>query len=282
MDYKKQILTEIQHRLNNQYEVSKYIADEIYNVLGKQNNITVDISKFNCDITHVNVIIKSSFLKNTSASITGIKPVEITVNIYSLWDFLNKDWLITDIQNAVSHELMHANIFTNTYNTYKDCGNIDFIRDKINTQPEWYQDVINGLKQVDIGSDERNFLYMMYTCYYHEKQAFVAQADTQIKKLLFTNKINRISYDNAAQILNNVDNYNIFIRNIELCDKILQFNPFEQVEFSKKINVFLNEKNRLSYDDFIKLVKYCRKSSLSAIKLIENILVTDFYEINDK
>ena len=282
MIVKEQLLAEIQHRMNNQYDVSRYIAEQIYDALGLKNNLTIDISKFDCNIESVNIIIKEGLLKNTSGSITDLKPVEITIRIYKLWDCLSKEWLITDIQNTVSHELMHADIFSNTYNTYKDCGDINFIRNKLNTQPIWYQNIMQAMKQLDNEDDIYKFMYAMYTCYYHEKQAFVAQSDTQIKKLLFNTKIERISYTNVAKILERIDNYNIFIQNIEICEKLKNLGPLQQVSFMNEFNEYLIEQNRFKYRELVKLIDYCYKASLSAIRLIENILVTDFYEINDK
>lgn len=266
----KKILDESCHRIDKQYDITKYISEKIYNELfyNKKNfSLKIDLEQFCINFSEININVKiNGNLIDSYGSISDFDPLTIDINISKYFDLIPKEKLLLQIQNVVSHEMVHGNIFKNTYETYKN---------------NRYEDYINLMSISDSGSLFYKYAYSQYSTFFHEKQALVAQSDCQIRKIITINKINKITNLEAKNILNNIDVYKIFADNIEFCSYLLKINKIEQEKIVQEINnmLNLNNENRITYSEFIFTNKKAIKESKDAIKSIEEILLKNFFEI---
>lgn len=280
----KKILDESCHRIDKQYDITKYISEKIYNELfyNKKNfSLKIDLEQFCINFSEVNINVKTNGnLIDSYGSISDFDPLTIDINISKYFDLIPKEKLLLQIQNVVSHEMVHGNIFKNTYETYKN-NDRDVIIKKLNYKNNRYEDYFNLMSISDSGSLFYKYAYSQYSTFFHEKQALVAQSDCQIRKIITINKLNNITNLEAKNILNNIDVYKIFADNIEFCSYLLKINKIEQEKIVQEINnmLNLNNENRITYSEFIFTNKKAIKESKDAIKSIEEILLKNFFEI---
>ena len=285
MDKNKRLLLEyideVSHKINDQDGISNKITDAVYNSLLYNKNkdkITVDISEFGTYTNEAHITVYSDGkLTNSYGRTNNFEPLEIEIHVSQFWDVISQDKLKSDIRKTIAHELMHGNIFTNKYNKVKDLSH-DQIVSALNDYPDYYEDVVK-IKSVSVPESlTYYFAYALYTSYYHEVQAFVAQSDSYFKKVLWLNRNRNITNENLREILKNCEEYSVFVQNISTVNHIRNMSTNEQKMFVQEFNSMMSKGNEIRFEQLNKLLNKIETVSNHALKNIEDVLMYDYNE----
>lgn len=276
-------IDEVSHKLNDQEEISAKIANEIYNTLyyiGKNGKkINVDISEFGTYTDTATIeIYTDGHLKQSHARINDFLPLTIEIHVSQFWDVMSQEYLKYDIRKTIAHELMHGNIYTKKYNKVKDLEHDQIVK-ALNDYPDYYEDILRIKSAAEPESIIYFFTYTLYTSYYHEVQAFVAQSDSYFKKILWLNKEKKITNDNLRDIIKNCEEYQVFVQNIDTVNTIRNMSRRQQEMFLNELNSMMSEKNKIPFDSLNGLLNKIETVSNHALRNIENVLMYDYYEV---
>jgi hypothetical protein len=286
MDKNKRLLLEyideVSHKLNDQDSITNKITDAVYNSLLYNNRngekISVDISEFGAYTNEVYITVYTDGkLTNSYGRTNNFNPLEIEIHVSQFWDVINPDKLKYDIRKTIAHELMHGNIFTKKYNKVKDFSH-DQIVNALNDYPDYYEDVVRIKSAAEPESLSYYFAYALYTSYYHEVQAFVAQTDSYFKKVLWLNRNKNITNVDLKNILKNCEEYEIFVQNISTVEHIRNMSTNEQKLFLQEFNSMISKGNEIYFEQLNKLLTKIETVSNHALKNIEDVLMYDYDE----
>ena len=194
-------LNEALGSFNNQYDISKQLANTV--LMMKQNRMTSCLTNVLVDNIKIPVLIvlftNEGTYNKANLDLVGDKQTgqieELKINVFiSPFEYRNdnQEWLLNDIKEKISHELMHGNIFLK-----RNVSN-----EKLNDMPEYYNGCIEII-QNSHNSFLRDIAYALYTTYYQEAQAIVSSTYGQLESLIGQNNINylkSIDYDAKLSI----------------------------------------------------------------------------------
>lgn len=276
-------IDEVAHKLNNQSNIGDKITDAIYADLLKVNKAVfktvVNVSEFNTyvDEVTINVFIDGN-LRDSYAQINDFSPIIIELHVSKYWDLIPEVELKNGIKKSIVHELMHGNIFTKKYNKIKGYDRETIIK-SLNDYPQYFPDINRIISFVNPDSLIYRFSYALYTSYYHETQAFIAQSDVYFKDIFINNKNRKLDNEKLRGILKNCQEYQIFVQNIEVVNTIRRMSYTETKVFITEFNSLLSQQNSMDDVTLYGLLKKIEQVAHGALKSIEDIIMSDYYEI---
>ena len=202
-----EIVDEENHMFNTQYKLANEVANVVYSMILKdvKNNIYPTSNREHIDTIAIkiedgfnpyNSVVANIYRVNNENKRIAIS-LTLPPNIYTI----DKETAIRKISNAITHELMHGNIFINR----ADNGQ------KINDMPNYYAYLLKIMQTIDNEDDVAyKFAYALYATYYQEMQAIISQTAQGIKNIIMQNKIKEVNNDTIRKYLTFCEPYQIY------------------------------------------------------------------------
>ena len=222
----REVLFEAMSSFPNQYMIAEISANEFEKMFLNGSNVgKVQINKSGIK----NIILKIEdgyFLSKVNVNFEN-KDLIISIGRDNWRNF---EW--NKLYEAISHELMHGNIFLSRDNNIKD-------KNKIDDSPESYDKIVEILNSVeDIDNLFYDYVYALYSCFYQETQALVSQTYSSMSYIYNKYGYDKIERDEFDTLLVNSKPYIIFSENIKLCDVLDQMT--DNILEEKIVNEFKN------------------------------------------
>ena len=219
------LIDEANHSFNKQYEWSDKLSSEIV------SNFKQGISHFiyeveDNDIKEIDVTIEGKKGQTSASfnnlSIDGIFFISVSIDKRRLLEY--PETLKGEICSAISHELMHGNVYFKRYKNNQELNDI----------PDYYDVVLKIMRSVDSNGIDYFFARALYTCYYQETQAFISQTWPEVKNIL-SKEYKTIDVDKKLfmDALGRTDTFETFSNNIRI-SKLISDSPFAISTLIKK------------------------------------------------
>ena len=275
-------IDEVSHKLNNQESIANKIAnaiyDNLYNVKKNSTKIEVDISEYGTYADTATILIfTDGHIDKPYGQINDFRPLTIEIHVSRFWDMIPQEKLKSGIRKTIAHELMHGNIYSKRYDKVKDFDRETILK-AINDYPNYYEDVLRIKSAEEHDSLIYYFTYALYTSYYHEVQAFVAQSDSYFKKVLWLNRDRKITNDNLRDILKNCEEYQTFVQNIHTVNTLRNMTDGQRAVFLEELNSKMSKGNEIQLDQLDGLLDKIETAANHALRNIENVLMYDYYD----
>lgn len=216
------------HIFDGQYEWASKIVDEvIQHIMMKEYNFIVAA--------------KYGVFQTVDVTINIIEGDECHGNIYRINDDEGKIWIklfigefsfkgknYQQIKNKllipIVHELMHGNIFLSRMAS----NSID--DDKVDETPNYYENLIHAMNDVEPGSDSYIFSRALYLLYYQETQAIISRVWAEMRNL-FSKKAQILTKNDFKYALLHIDLYKDVSDSIWICRRMMD-------EYYTRVKVF--------------------------------------------
>lgn len=216
------------HIFDGQYRLANEIADEVLQHVMMKN------SKFVIDVNY-------GPFSSVDVTVELIDGEDCRGNIYRINDEKNKIWIkifigkfsfkgknYQQIKNKllipIVHELMHGNIFLNRMKSNNVAD------DKVDETPNYYENLIHAMNDIEPGSDSYIFSRALYLSYYQETQAMISQVWAEMRNL-FSEKAQILTKNDFKYALLHIDLYKDVSDSIWICRRMLD-------EYYTRVKVF--------------------------------------------
>lgn len=214
------------------------------------------------------VAAKYGVFQTVDVTINIIEGDECHGNIYRINDDEGKIWIklfigefsfkgknYQQIKNKllipIVHELMHGNIFLNRMKSNNVAD------DKVDETPNYYENLIHAMNDVEPGSDSYIFSRALYLLYYQETQAIISRVWAEMRNL-FSKKAQILTKNDFKYALLHIDLYKDVSDSIWICRRMMD-------EYYTRVKVF---EELQTYG-----IEFDEKGNHSIIKRILNRLI---------
>lgn len=279
-NFLKESIDEECHIFKGQYELGRLITDKVIdNIISKNNNF-----KINCNIGYFHIIdVTIDYVEGRRCS-GNIYKVNKDQGIVYITIFIGINFIKgksyqeveKEIMIPIVHELMHGNIFLNRMAS-------DSVEDdKIDETPDYYEKILNILRNTIPQTSPYYFARALYLYYYQEAQAMTSQVWAEIKQVYKSQKVGIYTIDGFKTALTECDVYKDFTFALYECilmkkDKLLRKYVFDVLA---KYDINFEEDKQLPLIN--KLIKKLIKSKKKLINTAYYYFVKEYGYNNDK
>ena len=210
-------LTEELHSFEGQTDLSKELAQHILFMLEKDIKQQDYFPQNNNVFKVVNIDLMPSETNNIRGDIRGFnietKTVMLTIYINKLiLGFQSSNIILNRLSHVIAHELMHGYIFTQKETTEETMDIPPYYGTALSIMRHGYEGII------------QDFAYALYATYYHETQAIISQANTNVEMILNSRKITNPNTNDLVKIVKQIEPYGIFEMVIGVSQEVLRMN----------------------------------------------------------
>lgn len=172
------IISESLGAFEEQYKLAKDLSNAVIDMV-KNNTNNIRYQTENKTIKIANIHIEYNELPIFNANIDRVNSTEDSININVLIPYshimIDRDKLIGELTNVITHELMHWNVYLKRLK-----NNINNVIDT----PNYYSSLIKIIRNTEPSSIAHQFAYALYATYYQEVNAIVSQTNVQICNII--------------------------------------------------------------------------------------------------